>query len=483
MLLARSVHASVHSASAVRALATATAAPASRQPKAEGTIASVFNSLSGEISDPMPARFSDLKKELWTDALVASWREILKELEVAAEEVASKGSDILPRVSLSDIKRGLSDAQKAEVRKRGTVIIDGGVSKEEALKWKQQVKDYIQANKDKVKGFPSDNIQAYEIYNSIGQTHARTHPGLIASQRALLDLWHASDPTTRVSMRTPIAYFDRMRIRTPGDRSFTLGPHIDGGSIERWEDPAYRRCWSRILGGCWREHDPFDVSPRVGAKQDLYSGPSQCSVFRPWQGWTSLSPTGPGEGTLRVCPLLPLATAYIILRPFFRPRTSSSGLDDWVVDLEDAMFPGSGFGKGQEMNELTHPHLQLGRTMVSVPKIEPGTQVYWHCDTIHAVESYHGGPVDSSVFYIPAVPLTDYNAEYLRDQKSNFIRGLPAPDFPGGEGETRFVHRGSVDHISSGEGRALLGFEPFTLPPEATVAEQEVIKRANELLL
>ena len=103
-------------------------------------------------------------------------------------------------------------------------------------------------------------------------------------------------------------------------------------------------------------------------------------MFRPWQGWTSLSPTGPGEGTLRVCPLLPLATAYLILRPFFRPRTASSGLDDWVVDLEDTTFPGSGMGKGQELNEATHPHLQLGRTMVSVPKMEPGTQVYCELD-------------------------------------------------------------------------------------------------------
>ena len=148
-------------------------------------------------------------------------------------------------------------------------------------------------------------------------------------------------------------------------------------------------------------------------------------MFRPWQGWTSISPTGPGEGTLRVCPLLPLATAYIILRPFFRPRTASSGLDDWVVDLEDPAFPGSAMGAGQEMNEKTHPHLRLEKSMVSVPKMDPGAQVYCrylsclamgdrvigitgHCDTIHAVESVHNGPVDSSVFYIPAIPLTDY---------------------------------------------------------------------------
>ena len=89
-----------------------------------------------------------------------------------------------------------------------------------------------------------------------------------------------------------------------------------------------------------------------------------------------MSVAGPGEGTLRVVPLLKPATAYLILRPFFRPRTSSSGLDDWVVDLESPAFPGSQMGKTQEVNETTHPHLQLDRTVVSVPRIEPGDQIY-----------------------------------------------------------------------------------------------------------
>jgi hypothetical protein len=120
-------------------------------------------------------------------------------------------------------------------------------------------------------------------------------------------------------------------------------------------------------------NDPTDL--------DLYpdfefSHRNQCSIFRPWQGWTSMSVIGPGEGTLRVVPLLKLATTYLILRPFFKPRTPSSGLDDWVVDLESTTFPGSQIGKTQELRETTHPHLQLSRTTVSVPRVEPGDQVY-----------------------------------------------------------------------------------------------------------
>lgn len=103
-----------------------------------------------------------------------------------------------------------------------------------------------------------------------------------------------------------------------------------------------------------------------------------------------MSATSPGEGTLRVLPLLKLATAYLILRPFFRPRTSSSGLDGWVVDLESAAFPGSQMGKTQELSDTTHPHLQPSRTMVSVPRVEPGDQIYCACHPIlvsHVFES------------------------------------------------------------------------------------------------
>jgi len=295
------------------------------------------------------------------------------------------------------------------------------------------------------------------MYNSKAQIRARTNAALIETQKFMLSLWHTSDPSTEISLTTPISYFDRLRIRQPGDATFTLGPHIDGGSFERWEDPGYRACFGKILqgGSRWREHDPFDATPRIHAKQDLYNAPyvfvevgilhwtltvfllllfahrNQCSIFRPWQGWTSISSTGPKEGTLRVLPMLSLASAYTILRPFFRPRvglqSDSLKFEDWEVDIHGPSFPGSGMGKAQELNIKTHPHLRLDRTMVSMPRVEPGDQVYCascellnlldnainifftmegHCDLVHAVESEHRGHSDSSVLYIPAVPLT-----------------------------------------------------------------------------
>jgi hypothetical protein len=96
-----------------------------------------------------------------------------------------------------------------------------------------------------------------------------------------------------------------------------------------------------------------------------------------------MSKTGPGEGTLKVLPMLSLVTSYIILRPFFRPKlytnnssTVSLKAEDWEPDLDSPAFPGSGIGTTQELSEKTHPHLKLDRTMVPIGDIEPGDQVY-----------------------------------------------------------------------------------------------------------
>ncbi|KAJ3915083.1 hypothetical protein F5877DRAFT_49223 [Lentinula edodes] len=445
---------------------TSNAPVPTRAQKNEGAILDFFSTLDPNVSHDLPARFFDLKAEIWNESLLECWKEVLAELETETERIASLGSQVIPKVSYEELCAGLSEDTIANVKQTGVILVTGAVQREEALKWKESIRQYINVNRKLVRGFPSDNPQIYELYNSEAQTLARTHPNILNTQRVLLSLWHTSDPNTEISLANPISYFDRLRIRTPGDATFTLGPHVDGGSIERWEDPQFRSCWRKILQGnaSWREHDPFDASPRVGAKQDLYNAANQCSVFRPWQGWTSMSTTRQNEGTLRVLPMLSLATAYLILRPFFRPRHSSSNslrVEDWEIDLSNPLFPGSGMGKGQELNEITHPHLQLYKTMVAIPKVEPGDQIYWHCDVVHAVEQQHKGTTDSSVMYIPAVPLTMYNAGYLRDQRIHFEQGLPAPDFPGGEGESHFVGRAGKETIPTSFGRQAYGFDPF----------------------
>lgn len=191
------------------------------------------------------------------------------------------------------------------------------------------------------------------------------------------------------------------------------------------------------------------------------------------QGWLSMSSTGPCEGTLLVNPLLQLATAYFLLRPFFTPRTQLPAAnsvpgdpdraqvqeylapENWILERPiSSWLHGANLGRGQELNEHLHPHLDLAQTMVHVPHVRPGDYVVWHCDTIHAVDKVHAGKSDSSVLYIPACPLTEANARYLVRQRECFLKGLPSPDFPGGLGESKVYLLTSCFFISADESLA-----------------------------
>ncbi len=63
---------------------------------------------------------------------------------------------------------------------------------------------------------------------------------------------------TLISTEIPVAYADRLRIRQPGNAKFALGPHVDGGSAERWEKEGYGKggVYDRIFEGKWEDFDP-----------------------------------------------------------------------------------------------------------------------------------------------------------------------------------------------------------------------------------
>jgi hypothetical protein len=117
-------------------------------------------------------------------------------------------------------------------------------------------------------------------------------------------------------------------------------------------------------------------------------------MFRMFQGWLGLSHTGPKEGTLLVNPILSMATAYFLLRPFFAPVSlppaggSRLALDmyldptNWCLEEHvSSKLEGASPGYAQELSSVLHPHLQLDKTMVHVPQIAPGDYVAWHCDS------------------------------------------------------------------------------------------------------
>lgn len=125
----------------------------------------------------------------------------------------------------------------------------------------------------------------YEIYWSPSQVEARQHANVLELGRLMNGLWHTSTgaPSEAFDPCTPVSYVDRMRMRNPGDSSFSLGAHMDGGGIERWEDPSYRAVYRHILSGDWEAHDAFCLDLRDVATTDLYETSNACSVFRTFQ--------------------------------------------------------------------------------------------------------------------------------------------------------------------------------------------------------
>lgn len=136
-------------------------------------------------------------------------------------------------------------------------------------------------------------------------------------------------------------------------------------------------------------------------------------------------------------------------------------------------------GAGQELPAELHPHISPG-AFVSVPAVRPGDAVFWHCDVAHMVESEHKGATDASVFYIPIAPLCEINADYLRRQRENFLGSQPPPDFPGGQGESEHVGRGTVDDLSE-MGKRAMGCAVFSGQGE-TPGEKAAYALANEVL-
>ena len=109
-----------------------------------------------------------------------------------------------------------------------------------------------------------------------------------------------------------------------------------------------------------------------------------------------MSTTGPKEGTLRLFPDLLLSNAYLMLRPFFirvkpasecQDREEFLASENWRFDNSNTQFPGiellpgRTMFSGQWLNSKTHPHMEVDTAMVSVPKVNPGDMVFWHCGT------------------------------------------------------------------------------------------------------
>lgn len=90
------------SKNAVRAASTAS--PSSQMTKAAGDISSVFPSLNPNYKpEPLPARFKDLKVDLFKKnekAIRDSWERLLPSLHDEVQKIKTKGSDVCFRLTI-----------------------------------------------------------------------------------------------------------------------------------------------------------------------------------------------------------------------------------------------------------------------------------------------------------------------------------------------------------------------------------------------
>ncbi|KAK7037759.1 hypothetical protein VNI00_010720 [Paramarasmius palmivorus] len=396
-----------------------------------------------------------------------AWKEIIVELAEAAKTISAAGPNYIPQVNFSDLS-SLPASRVEEIKRKGSVVIRDVVDDAQAAAWKRELDEFVKKNP--VEGFPEGDKQFFMLYWTKPQVEARSHPNMLSAQTWLNNLYSAPDgkQIDGVDLNTPLTYADRFRIRHPGVEWQAHPPHIDGGSIERWEDPDLRKCFEDILSGRWRSHNPYDLTGRLNARTSLYKRPNQATIFRTFQGWLAMSETAPTQGTLKVFPDVLLSNSYLILRPFFQPTVPIESeeildSDNWKFDISYPEFPGlvlrDGGYAGPQPTPAKHPHLFLDKTMTSVPKVLPGDTVFWHCDVVHSVEREHTGSGDSAVMYIPAVPSTPLNQVYIERQKETFLKGTTPPDFPKAQvQEAEFIGTGKPDDILSPVGKHAMGF-------------------------
>ncbi|TGJ87529.1 hypothetical protein E0Z10_g1181 [Xylaria hypoxylon] len=365
-----------------------------------------------DSSEPIPltSRFAKLKRNMIAcreKDVAESFYRLLRALRKEADDIATRGSDVIPTIDYFDIHDSVkASAFRKALRRRGVAVIKHVVPSTVAQAWKEETLDYI-ADNPQTRGYPPHDPQLFDLYWSPSQARARADSRLLDAQRFAMRTWRASDDRALVSAEYPVVYADRLRVLTPDDAPFASGAHIDNGSVERWEPDGYGASgtYSPVFSGRWEEYDPWNSSPRLRITTDLYNRSGSCSMFRMFQGILSLSSIPAGSGALTVCPMLQLSTAYLLLRPFFTPRYKNPAemgmrgtgrkaeLDflhpnNWNLNVsQTSILHGAVPGYVQELSSALHPHLQLDQTMVSVPDLEPGDYVIWHPDAVHAVDT------------------------------------------------------------------------------------------------
>lgn len=363
----------------------------------------------------------------------------------------ARGEPVWPVIPFADIKNGtLSEAQREAVKRRGCAVIKGHFPREQALGWDRSMLEYLDRNHfDEVYKGPGDSFfgtleasrpEIYPIYWSQAQMQARQSSEMAQVQSFLNRLWtFESEGKQWFDPDVSVIYPDRIRRRPPGTTSKGLGAHTDSGALERWLLPAYQQVFAAVFNGKPEEYDPWNAAHRTEVEEYTVDNTTKCSVFRTFQGWTALSDMLPGQGLLHVVPI-PEAMPYVLLRPL-------------LDDVPDDELCGVAPGRVLPISAQWHP--LLIEALTSIPALEAGDSVWWHCDVIHSVAPVTDQQGWGNVMYIPAAPLCEKNLAYAKRVKAALEKGASPGDFPREDYETNWADRFTLDDLNEHGKRAL----------------------------
>ncbi|KAK7678194.1 hypothetical protein QCA50_018760 [Cerrena zonata] len=420
------------------------------------------------VPEDLDPRFAALKAKLVDpqkqEAVVASWKRLLKALEKENQKIIENGTAYVPTVEWKDIVANdyeLPASASSEFKAKGSMMVKGVIEKSQVDQWFDELVTFVK--------------------NTLKQQG-------ILSQIQLLD------KEKLIDLDTQIIYGDRIRIRKPGAAA-SLSLHLDSSSIERWEDDNYRATYKEIFDGHWKDWDPFRLDERAYAKEDLHEDagtarPTICSSFRTLQGWLALSDNKTGEGTLKVIPNLKLVMAYIILRPLFWDDPKSGDIDDYHIDVTTPKFPGAEPSYGQlYLNDDFYPHIKQAKTCVGIPDVNRGDFVFWHCDVCHEVDKEY--PITdenahSSVFYYGQTPLSIANICTLLETRRSFLNNKSPLDYASqqsAEEKERDFQGANIHDLKNESALKSMGLLEFDVnEPGITNGQRKIREIANKAL-
>ena len=398
-----------------------------------------------QIKRELRAQIGDVQAVF--DRLTARIAARLEEIDA----LKASAQDVWPTIPFEAIARGqVPEAQRELIKRRGCAVIKGHFSRERALAWDNSMLDYLDRNHfDDVYRGPGDTFfgsleasrpEIYPIYWSQAQMQARQSDEMAAVQSFLNRLWTFNrDGKQWFNPDVSVIYPDRIRRRPPGTTSKGLGAHTDSGALERWLLPAYQKVFADVFNGNIDAYDPWDAAHRTEVEEYTVDNTTKCSVFRTFQGWTALSDMIPDQGLLHVVPI-PEAMAYVLLRPL-------------LDDVPDDELCGVAPGKVLPISEKWHP--LLIKALSSIPALNAGDSVWWHCDVIHSVAPVENQQGWGNVMYIPAAPMCEKNLAYAQKVKAALARGASPGDFPREDYESDWEGRFTLDDLNIHGKRAL----------------------------